>query len=354
MRKPFYEIEPKNFLFKPVPPGDDGKVNPEEGVRQWCAFELIRAYGIPINDLDFEHSVSIGSRTYRIDIVILQCGKPWAVVECKKREHIKHDHAMDQAISYADSQNVHAEYAVYTNGNVWHVKRKMNNNWLSVHELPSRATGSVTTDITCLVHALDDILPMLYKLGETIDGRDAVKFLHAMQVHFNSYGLFTADTDRALLGATDNLLRILTFNDLAYQNEKLAVVLQKLNAFSSSRNLGETIYPVRASQISKELRALHSEVNLMLDGAHHIIGADSLLLRLIVALLEYGLNLREPVKNYPAIGMNVHHALREYLDYVLKSNLGFHLPEIREGFLSDALRGHCGNAWNACDNRAEW
>jgi len=352
MRKPFYEIEPKNFLFKPVPPGDDGKVNPEEGVRQWCAFELIRAYGILITDLVFEYPVSIGSKTYRIDIVILRDGKPWAVVECKKRGYEKHSHAMEQAISYADSQNISAEYAVYTNGEAWHVKRKLNNHWLPVPDLSLIATKKDTSDITCLVHALDDILPIFYKLGETISGSDAVKFLHAMQVHFHCYGLFTADTDRALLGATDNLLRILTSNDLAYQSEKLAVVLLKLNAFFSSRNLGETIYPVRASQMSKELRALHSEVNLMLDGAHDVIGADILLLRLIIALLEYGLNLREPVKKYPAISMNVHHALRAYLDYVLKSNLGFHLPGIREGFLSDDLRGHCGNAWNACDNRA--
>jgi len=350
MRKPFYEIEPKNFLFKPVPLGDDGKVNPEEGVRQWCAFELLRAYGIPINDLTFEYPVLVGSKTYRIDIVILQDGKPWAIVECKKRGYEKHSHAMEQAISYADSQTIQAEYTVYTNGEAWHVKRKLNNHWLPVPDLSERATRKEPSDITCLISALNGIYPLLHKLGEAIEGRDALKFLRAMQEHFNGYGLFTADTDHTLLCATDNLLRILISVEIAYQNEKLAVVLQKLNTFSSSRNLGETIYPVCASQISKELCALHSEVNLMLDGARYIIGADCLLLHLIVALLEYGMKLREPFKKYPAISMNVHQSLREYLDYVLRTNIGFQLPERREDSFNGDIQESFKQTWETLDN----
>jgi len=130
MRNAFYEIDPKAFILRPTISDDWSIVNPEEVVRQWCAFELIRAYCISVTDLAFEYTVSVGSKTYRIDIVVLQDGKPWAVVECKKREYVKHDHAMAQAISYADSQNVHAEYAVYTNGDVWRVRHTRHRNSL--------------------------------------------------------------------------------------------------------------------------------------------------------------------------------------------------------------------------------
>lgn len=351
MRHSFYEVDPKAYIFRASFPVDGEKNGPEEVVRQWCAFELIRAYGIPITDLDFEHPVSVGSRTYRIDIVILQDGKPWAVVECKKREYVKHEHAMAQAISYADSQNVHAEYAVYTNGDVWRVKRKMNGNWLPVPDLPLRTVRADTKEITYLLRALNEISPLLYQLNEPISGQDAERFVEAMQVVFNSLGLLTADSDHDLVFATDNLLRILTPHHINYQREKLAALVDRLNKYFEAKGLEEKFDTSFSDPICGELQLIHATLQMTLDGAHGLVGSDILLLRLMVAILEYGQKIGDERKPLPQINRSLHEALREYLDFVLRSNLGFHLPDVREDILNGDLRHCCSDSWKACGNR---
>ena len=90
----------------------------EEPVRQWCAFELIRAYGLTVTELTFEKKVRVGSKIYRIGILVQRNGLPWIVVECKEPGCTKHDDGLAQAISYAGAATISAEYAVYTNGTV--------------------------------------------------------------------------------------------------------------------------------------------------------------------------------------------------------------------------------------------
>jgi len=352
MLRSFYEVDPRAHIFRSAVSGDGSNVNPEEVVRQWCAFELIRSYGVSVTELDFEHPVSVGSKTYRIDIVILQDAKPWAVIECKKREFVKHDQAMAQAISYAESQNVNAEYAVYTNGDVWHVKRKMNGNWLMVPDLPLRTARTDTKELTDLLRSLNDILPLLYMLGgEPVSGVDAERFIYAMVEVFNGRSLLTSDSDRDLVSATGNLLRILPRRHINCQRGKLAVLVDRLNKYFEAKGLEEKCDASFSEPIYMELQMLHATLQMTLDGAHGLVGADILLLRLMVAILDYGQNIRDEHKPLPQINRSLHEALREYLDFVLRFNLGFHLPDVREDILNGDLRDCCSDSWKAYVNR---
>ena len=82
-RRPFYQIKPSAYLFRSDDQKAKDRLDLEEPVRQWCAFELIRAYGIQVQRLTFEAEARVGSKTYRIDILIKLKDQPWAVVECK-------------------------------------------------------------------------------------------------------------------------------------------------------------------------------------------------------------------------------------------------------------------------------
>jgi hypothetical protein len=59
----------------------------------------MRVYGRSINNLEFERSVRMGSRSHWIDILISRDGQPAAVVECKRVSETKLEKAMEQAIS---------------------------------------------------------------------------------------------------------------------------------------------------------------------------------------------------------------------------------------------------------------
>ena len=118
--KPFYEINPQAYLF------DRSDETPEEKVRQWALFELLSTYGVSINNIEIERPVKVGTRNHRADIVVLRESVPYVVIECKKWDDKKEEQGTQQALSYADANTMKARFAVYTNGDIWKVKKK---NW---------------------------------------------------------------------------------------------------------------------------------------------------------------------------------------------------------------------------------
>jgi Type I restriction enzyme R protein N terminus (HSDR_N) len=205
-RKPFYKISESAYLFsvraqKASTSAQLQKAKrgqPEEPIRQWCAYELIRAYGIMISDLQFERQVQTGSRPHRIDILVLRGGFPWAVIECKKPKHRKSEDGLKQAISYANAEDIRAEYAVYTNGKVWLVNRRVHDRWIPVPDLPEQTDHQIKMPMDELLDGIDMVAPLLYKLDEKIDGKNARTFLAAMQQFFNGKNLLTRDIDNDL------------------------------------------------------------------------------------------------------------------------------------------------------------
>ncbi|MHB1158617.1 MAG: type I restriction enzyme HsdR N-terminal domain-containing protein [Phycisphaerales bacterium] len=356
MRKPFYEINKSVYLSltrntktttSSQLPNNAQEFGPEEPVRQWCAYELMRAYGVVVTDLEFEHPVRVASKSYRIDILIWRDGSPWAVVECKEPKHRKSQAGMEQAISYAGAEAVRAEYAVYTNGHEWFVKRRICDQWIAVPDLPQRIDYKINYPIFELLNGIDMVAPLLCKLDEVLDGDDARTFLAALQRFFSGQHLLTQDINHDLCFATDNLLRVLmSANDAPdYRIGKLRAVLDFLERYRSQAKLGNTIYqPQDVHSIDEEIRYLYGELMPMIEGTQNLITPDAFALRINLALLEYG-KLQSSKTSFPRISQSLHHALRDYLDYALQIYLGVILPDtIDKGMWSD-VRGQCSSAW---------
>lgn len=141
MREIFYTVDQKAWLFT-VQAEDAERGKPEENVRQWCIYELLRSYGVLINNVKIECPVRVGTRTHRADIVVMREDRPYIVIECKSRRTRKHEEAMNQAISYATASDMNAEFAVYTNGDVWWVRRRVKDVWVPIPDLPTFRGGA--------------------------------------------------------------------------------------------------------------------------------------------------------------------------------------------------------------------
>ena len=81
-RRPFYQVPSGAWLFRSALPTDSKREQHEEPVRQWCAFELMRAYGIAVTDISLEQRARVGSKSYGIDLLVSRNGSPWIVIEC--------------------------------------------------------------------------------------------------------------------------------------------------------------------------------------------------------------------------------------------------------------------------------
>lgn len=136
VRREFYQVPPEAYLFRSVPKSEDKRNAPEESIRQWCCFELIRCYGIRVPEIEIERKIKSGSGHRRIDILVKKNDRPWLVVECKKPKHKATNDALDQAISYANSEGIKAEFVLFSDGTEWQVRRCIHGKWVSVVDLP--------------------------------------------------------------------------------------------------------------------------------------------------------------------------------------------------------------------------
>jgi hypothetical protein len=348
-RESFYEISKKAYLFGKGLPTAENRDQPEEEVRQWCAYELLRAYGVNIAEIEFEHPVRVGSKNYRIDILISRRGAPAAVVECKPRDFTKHSQAMAQAISYADAQSIRAEFAVYTNGDTWHVKRRVRQEWVSVIDLPREIDRNGTEPLAEFLRAMSVLNPLLCKLGQTLVGKDARDFLGAMQDFFNSPNLLTEDIDDHLRFATDNLLRSLwAAGDDHYQYGKFKAAQLHFEKYRKEADIGIGMAPAGDS-LWTEMQYLHAGLMHILESTKGVGLGNLLVLRLATSLIDYGRGQREvrKPKSYPPLGPSVHDPLRDYLGCALTVHLNVSLPDPLDKIWIRDIRGYCSPAWKA-------
>lgn len=349
-RRPFYPV-PRTAYIHVGPLGDDARNGePEEAVRQWCAFELMRAYGFSVTDLSFEAQVQVGSKFYRIDILVLRNGLPWIVVECKAPEAVN-DKAIDQAISYADSPRVHAEYVLYTNGSDWQVRRRFRGQWQPVLDLPcARFEQDESIGIAHFYACLNDAAPLLYKLDETIQGKEAECFLHALQRFFHGWNLLTDGVDQDLTSCADNLLRVLSLpnHDYAYRCGKYNDARAEFCRFQSRHKIAWEVPPIGGEvPIHTGFLELQSAVLQAIDGTSRSAGPNVLALRLIAALLEYGIATERCNTPFATMPGAIHHSLREFLQYQFRIKFDAMLPDPVDQITGSDFRLYCGSAWES-------
>jgi len=346
-RSPFYQVSPDAYLYQDRVKISGTRKRLEEPVRQWCAHELIRAYGIKASNIEFERPVRMGSRNHWIDILVSNDGRPSVVVECKAPSNRKADEGMDQALSYADAPEIRAEYVVFTNGTDWHVQRRVNGRWCSVADLPRELDSRSAVPVTDLLRGINVLAPLLYKLNNTLEGEDAQRFLAAMQQFFHGRNLLTLDTDQNLLIATDNLLRVISLADENpnYRMGKLATAIHHLELYRKRTGIGFEAF-LGDGSASQELQHLRASLSMIVEAAPELSGADLSLLRLCVALSEYGMRQGLPGQLYPEVAPNVHHTLHEFLNYSLILHLNFSLPDALDNILIGDMRHYCRSAWD--------
>lgn len=347
MRIPIYPIPRAAYLFQSSPEVIGDLNSKEEPVRQWCAFELIRAYGITIGDLNFEEKVRVGSKTYRIDILIRRNGIPWIVVECKEPKFSNHDHGLAQAVSYAGAETISAEYAVYTNGTAWQVKRRVDREWNAVPDLPVSGPARPLGSIDELLRAVGLVSPLLHKIDEPLSGKNARLYLEALQSFFNGSNLITSGVDHDLRFAVDNLLRVLATGpkEEHYSQSKLAAAARLAEAFRAKSGIGFPLAEIHADEsVFMFMSALAASMHPLLDAGREISGVNQELVRLFLSLLDYGRT--QAREAYPLFPSHLHTSLRGFLTKAMSLSMDVQVPvALEERFTSD-MKHFCGSSWD--------
>ena len=348
-RLAFYEIPDGSQLYQEVVTTDSGRKQLEEPIRQWCAYELIRAYGIPLQQLEFERCVRVGSKTYRIDILITENSRPWCVVECKQRDFKKHEEALGQAISYADAREVCAPFVLYTNGNEWQVRRKINGEWVIVADLPVDIDIDGERDLYSILDSIQELEPLLYKLDEPVAGEEAKLFLSKMQEFFCGWNFFTDSMSESLVHGLDNLLRVLSSDceHPDYKYGKLSVARRhwdRYRQFIRSSSEFPDIYD--DERFRSQFAKMHHHLGDLISNRKNDKSIDGLLIRLSMALLDYGMNMDKQQWVFPPMSAGVHHALRDFLDYVLLVKLNTRIPSSEQHGYMQEIKNCCSRSWD--------
>lgn len=301
-----------------------------------------------ITDLQFEHPVRVGSKSYRIDVLVWRDGAPWAVVECKRPNHTKHSDGIEQALSYAGAENIRAEYAIYTNGTQWLVNRQVNGQWIAVPDIPKRVDRHVGIQLEETLRSLEDVGPLLYKLDEPLENTEARAYLMSLQRFFNGGRcLLTQDVDHQLLFAADNLCRVLSHRKdrTGYLAGKLLAALHSLERYQAAAHLDGRMYvPEQVESIDTELRSMRACLYETIEGTQYLADPSALILRIVAALSDYGIS-QSPKRPYPQLCPGLHHAVRGFLDFAIPTYLMFELPDLADVGAVDDLRSHFSAHW---------
>lgn len=349
-RNPYYEVPEDAWLFRPAadkrPDADRNWTPAEERVRQWCLHELIRSYGVDIRDIKIEYPVRVGTRTHRADIVVTLGNRPFVVVECKARGSAKHDEAMEQSISYATAQEISAEFAVYTNGEEWWVRRRMNGKWIPVGDLPSFSAGKAGHAWRDVLLAIDRLSPVMFWLGRTVPEKEAPFYFGALQQFFHSPNEITGPADKHLLWAADNLLRVLC--DMEHHPDymcgKLGEACKGLQEYWAERGV-QTHFEGDAD-LWETAKETYAELAVLREDGDGPIGLDGELVRVLVALLQYLNRLGGGHRaRYMDVDATVKSQVEKFIDHALAVRFNARLPDPLDEIYIRDIRDFCRPAW---------
>jgi hypothetical protein len=347
IRQPFYQVPPEAYLFPSVLKASAPNIL-EEPVRQWCAYELMRAYGYPITALEFEHPVKVGSKTYGIDISVRRDGHPWIVVECKEPTFQQHEKAFEQGLSYADAATIKAEYVLYTNGGEWLVQRKVKDFWIAVDDLPSWGQMEASRDFAVILESLYELKPILFNLDETVAGLDAECLLEHLQRFFIHSNPLLGAVDEDVVSGADYLLRTVMDkkHHIDYRIQKLESSRREWERFRSRRGIGFAIYPLdNDGRIRPLLGFLRSKLEHLLSCVVRPMTVDAQVLRLCVATLTYAEANENAKGEFLPLTPAIHQALRELVNTLLALNMHSQLPDIVHRDETSRVKDYCKNDW---------
>lgn len=349
MRRSFYEVPVYAWLFRlvtcPIPP-DDLASMPEEHVRQWCLQELIRAYGVTVCSLEVERPVKVARerKPNRIDIVVLRDGKPYIVIECKSRSATQHDAAMRQAVNYASLPDVNAEFAVYTNGEKWWVRRRVRGEWVAVADVPTFHDHKADGNWRDVLLAVACLSPVLFWLDEVVPAKTAPRYFGTLQEFFHAENEVTEGTDRNLLWTANHVLRVL--DDVTrhpnYTGGKMSHACDGLNKYWEERGVEPSF---GGGDLWEMAHHAWADLSNLLDSARDTVSLDYHAMRVIQALLSYLNSMKGRRVRYQDVGTPVQAEIRGYVDLALTVRFNARLPDIQDKILVGDVRDSCRPAW---------
>jgi hypothetical protein len=154
--------------------------------------------------------------------------------------------------------------------------------------------------------------------------------------------------------ATDNLLRVLmsASSDGPYQFGKFRAAQRYFEKYRKSVRLGYEIHEVTDpvsfnNEVNSEIRYLYPALMKMVEGAKDLIMCNALVLKINVALLEYGSLRRDSQAPFPQIKQSLHDALRDFLNYAFTVHLNVKLPDSIDKGTTEDMKGCCSSAWDS-------
>jgi len=343
--KPFYEINPEAYLFVKK------EETPEEKIRQWVLFELLSSYGISINNLVIERPVKVGTRIHRADIVILRESAPYVVIECKKWDEKKHLHGMQQAISYADANTMKAQYAVYTNGDVWEVKRKIGDNWVDIPDLPKNIDGEYRIELDELVRSINDFGPAFYWYDQNIPAASAKTYFSCLQILFNGSTFPLNYLDKNLLIGTDNLLRVISAkgDHLGYLQGKMTAAYKSFSVYFDNRIGKGVVDEYIAGSTLWELACLfQNKFERLVDDTRGIQSDEVLCIRFIATLIQYlksQIHVTKKAEYFPDVPAVLSREFQVLAGFLFQVHLGINFPDPVLALNCADLRRLCADSW---------
>jgi len=351
--KPFYEISSDRYLF--------GKPDemPEEKVRQWALFELLSTYGVHINNIKIECPVKVGTRTHYADIVILRDGAPYVVIECKRWKNKKIDNGIDQAISYADANTMKAKFAVFTNGDIWRVKRKIRNGWVEVPDINRSVDSPHQLTIDEIISDIHELEPILYWFDQVVPKEDARAYFCALQEIFNSKAFPIDQIDRGLCFATDNLLRAISAKGAheQYIMEKMLGACRYYSSFFQERLFTkEDLFELNKDDFFHLTTVFCLEFDRIVQKTQEMTNSEVLMFRFIDTLFHYFWNIskRQPsINDYIDVPVSLNDEFHKFLNFHFQIRMGIEYPDRLNNSSNYSLKISCEEAWKAYRLRAK-
>ena len=342
--KSFYEIDPKKYLF-------ERNTTPEEKVRQWALFELLSTYGYNINNIQIEVQCKIGRNYFPADIVLYYNNSPVAVLECKKQDETNKEEAFKQGISYANF--LQAEFVVFTNGDVWLAKRRLDSEWHPVSDIPNQIQVESKKTITSTLWFTQHIEPVLYWTYQSIPKQYAHRYFSQLCNFYIMEIRSDHNLDFDLCNGIDNILRVLggmseepSFEITDYRMGKIMVAYKLCGKYFDKLEVqhgfkGQDLHGYNFRELLGGLLTAFDEIVF----AHNELTFKNVLLaRMGSSLCKYLWRVSES-NQYQDVSPNTTREIENFLDEIIKLELGVGLPESLDTGLCEELRSLTSSKW---------
>lgn len=341
MNRPFYEIDKSAYLFY-----QNNK--PEEKVRQWVIYELLSSYGININNIKVEEKAKVGSKWYRADVVVYKNHVPYIVIECKKQEDENINEGIKQAISYANFFK--AKFVVFTNGNIWRVKREIKGEWVDFPDIEKQIDERDLDSIEELIWNIEGLKPILYWLHRPVSPVCAQDFLSFLQKLFHLRRYLFKSIQSDLVEGTELLLRAMTSSPFDSIKESSVYVEEKLyNSFISYqiyfdyRGLGKiSLGKPEIYNIEEKIRLFYIAFNKLHIKSLNKSFEEISFIRLTLSLLIYFQQIRHK-QTYIEISEGIVSELYYLIEPICRKKFNVRLPDRLENL--EDLQDSCKSEW---------